>query len=107
MHDLTDLKYRKIIEIPIFSDLHYWSMSRLYHNFGKKKERRNKHFHFFIVRPFCRAGRRTGPALGAPLSGPQPQPLIFLSNLKQINLVKKQDNLLSKLLIQRSWVIYF
>jgi putative transposase len=39
LHDLTGLKYREIIEIPIFSDLHYLSMSRLYHNFSKKKER--------------------------------------------------------------------
>jgi REP element-mobilizing transposase RayT len=38
LHDLTGLKYREIIEIPIFSDLHYLSMSRLYHNFRKKKE---------------------------------------------------------------------
>ncbi|MCX6558215.1 MAG: hypothetical protein NTW95_12435 [Candidatus Aminicenantes bacterium] len=38
LHDLTGLKYREIIEIPIFSDLHYLSMSRLYHNFSKKKE---------------------------------------------------------------------
>ncbi len=30
--------------------------------------------------------------------------LILFSNLKQINLVKKQDNLLSKLLILRSRV---
>jgi len=37
LHDLTGLKYREIIEIPIFSDLHYLSMSRLYHNFCKKK----------------------------------------------------------------------
>ena len=28
LHDLTGLKYREIIEIPIFSDLHYPSMSR-------------------------------------------------------------------------------
>ena len=39
LHDLTGLKYREIIEIPIFSDLHYLSMSRLYHNFSKKKEK--------------------------------------------------------------------
>ncbi|HUU04914.1 MAG TPA: hypothetical protein VMZ49_03440 [Patescibacteria group bacterium] len=38
LHDLTGLKYREIIELPIFSDLHYLSMSRLYHNFRKKKE---------------------------------------------------------------------
>ena len=38
LHDLTGLKYREIIEIPIFSDLQYLSMSRLYHNFSKKKE---------------------------------------------------------------------
>jgi len=34
---LTGLKYREIIEKPIFSDLHYLSMSRLYHDFCKKK----------------------------------------------------------------------
>jgi REP element-mobilizing transposase RayT len=39
LHDLTGLKYREIIEIPIFSDLHYLSMSRLYHDFRKKKEK--------------------------------------------------------------------
>jgi hypothetical protein len=39
IHDLTGLKHREIIEIPIFSDLHYLSMSRLYHNFRKKKEK--------------------------------------------------------------------
>jgi len=35
LYDLTGMKYREIIEIPIFSDLHYQSMSRLYHNFRK------------------------------------------------------------------------
>ena len=39
LHDLTGLKYREIIEISIFSDLHYLSMSRLYHNFRNKKDR--------------------------------------------------------------------
>lgn len=37
LHDLTGLKYREIIEIPIFSDLKYQSMSRLYQNYHKKK----------------------------------------------------------------------
>jgi len=37
LHDWTGLKYREIIEIPIFSDLHYLSMSHLYHNFSKQK----------------------------------------------------------------------
>lgn len=36
LFDLTGLKYREIIEIPIFSDLHYQSMSRLYHNFRNR-----------------------------------------------------------------------
>ena len=35
LHDWTGLNYREIIEIPIFSDLHCLSMSRLYHNFFK------------------------------------------------------------------------
>ncbi|MCX6558292.1 MAG: transposase [Candidatus Aminicenantes bacterium] len=35
LYDQTGLKYREIIEIQIFSDLHYQSMSRLYHNFRK------------------------------------------------------------------------
>jgi len=38
LHDLTGLKYREIIEIPIYSDLHYMFMSRLYQNFRKKNE---------------------------------------------------------------------
>jgi len=36
LYDLTGLKYREIIEISIFSDLKYQSMSRIYHNFSKK-----------------------------------------------------------------------
>jgi REP element-mobilizing transposase RayT len=36
LYDLTGLKYREIIEMPIFSDLKYQSMSRIYHNFSKK-----------------------------------------------------------------------
>jgi hypothetical protein len=38
LHDLAGLKYREIIELPIFSDLHYMSMARLYQNFRKKNE---------------------------------------------------------------------
>jgi len=36
LHDLAGLKFREIIELPVFSDLQYRSMSRLYHNFKKK-----------------------------------------------------------------------
>jgi hypothetical protein len=36
LRDVAGLKFREIIELPIFSDLQYLSMSRLYHNFKKK-----------------------------------------------------------------------
>jgi len=32
LRDATELKYWEIIEIPIFSDLHYLSLAHLYRN---------------------------------------------------------------------------
>jgi hypothetical protein len=36
LRDVAGLKFRKIIELPVFSDLQYFSMSCLYQNFKKK-----------------------------------------------------------------------
>ena len=38
LHDWTGLNYREIIEIPIFCDLQYLSMSRLYQIFSDGRE---------------------------------------------------------------------
>lgn len=37
LRDLAGLKFREIIELPVFSDLQYLSLSRLYQNFKKKQ----------------------------------------------------------------------
>jgi hypothetical protein len=36
LRDVAGLKFRKIIELPVFSDLQYFSMSCLCQNFKKK-----------------------------------------------------------------------
>jgi REP element-mobilizing transposase RayT len=38
LRDATGLKYREIIEIPIFSDLHYLSLAHLYRNHHQRKK---------------------------------------------------------------------
>jgi len=38
LRDAAGLKFREIIELPVFSDLQYLSMSRLYQNFKKKRD---------------------------------------------------------------------
>jgi len=38
LRDVAGLKFREIIELPVFSDLQYLSLSRLYHNFKKKHD---------------------------------------------------------------------
>lgn len=37
LRDLAGLKFREIIELPVFSDLQYLSLSHLYQNFKKKQ----------------------------------------------------------------------